>query len=210
MNLIEYLYNCNGDKDKITNILVLLDKCIMELHENGLYVKGDMRLIKVIDNKFLEESFNGLLGELNPDNIENNYYEQDPKSMDIIEICTMGICVYNNVYSFYVNHEFLNYLRQNLNVYLDTEFVPKDIAEYYKNVFQDFDLSYLNDFLIKKENSGKSSGNVIVYQKSTPIGKALENKENAFINVLLLPSILTLIYLFFIASYFLFQLFKSF
>ena len=167
---------------------MLLDKSIMELHQNGFFVVGDLMNVEVIDDEITLESFKNKV-----DYLDSGYNVNGDKK-DILEICAIGICAYNHFQTFYTNREFINYLMENLDVFLENGNIPKDVAKYYKSVLVDGNIDYMNNYFVKDTSSSKGNNNVRVYAKSTAVGKALADKNAAYVNVLLIPSILVLMY----------------
>ena len=143
--------------------------------------------------------------------IEDNNYDNGKKS-NILELCVIGICAYNNQNIMYAgSRDFFRNLLDNLELYLNNESINEriddDIKEYYRTTLNNFvngkELDGMNSYLVNKNAAGKGNSNVRVYTKSTPIGRALADKEAAFANVLIIPSILVLIYLVLVIGYFL-------
>ena len=103
-----------------------------------------------------------------------------------------------------MNQEHYNLIVENLKKFNQNGNIPSDVYEYYEDLFLNGNISYLNDYLENKkiENSGRTSG--IRKSLATEAGKALSangiqlnqsNDNNAFINILFIPSILALLYL---------------
>lgn len=139
--------------------------------------------------------------------IESYQVEDDSPTRSIIYLCTLGICAYNKLSSFHDTRDFLGYVIDNLEMFLEHGNVPKEMQEYYIDVFNRGNVRFLNDFLSRYSNEEGSSYNNKrgAYTKTTAIGKALsEKEENAYVSVLLLPALLALIYIVTIVVYFLF------
>lgn len=197
MKLKDFLNNL--DRKELTDMLILFDKSIMELHQNGFFVVSDMSDIEVIDNQITLASFKNKVDYL------NSGYNVNGDKQDILEICAIGVCAYNRFERYFTNKDFISYLIDNLEMFLENGNVPKIMQEYYIDVFARGNVDYLNNFLLKhdnKENSGKNNNRV--YTKSTAVGKALAEKENAYANVLLLPALLFLVGLIVFFVYFIF------
>ena len=73
-----------------------------------------------------------------------------------------------------------------------------------ENIFINLNIDYMNDFINNKKSAGKGNKNVIAYTKikSTPAGRAIADKQAAYANVLLIPSMIVLIYLILLIGYF--------
>lgn len=211
MSLAEYLSNCTPEE--LREKLLLLDKSLSELYTHGYFLNGSLLSIKLGEEGELSlESFQHLLEKVNLyDDIEDNNYDNGKKS-NILELCVIGICAYNNQNIMYASsRDFFRNLLDNLELYLNNESINEriddDIKEYYRTTLNNFvngkELDGMNSYLVNKNAAGKGNSNVRVYTKSTPIGRALADKEAAFANVLIIPSILVLIYLVLVIGYFL-------
>ena len=95
-----------------------------------------------------------------------------------------------------MNQEHFNFLQDNLEKFNQLGIIPEEIYEYYEEVFRRLNVCYMNDYLVKKQQAN-SNQNTNVRRKtlSTAIGRAFVNEETAYVNILFIPSILTLIYL---------------
>lgn len=192
INLKEYLM-CE-DVEELTEHLMKLDASIMALHQQGFYVVNfDANNIKLYNNELSLASFNNKIDYL------NSGINLNGDKKDILEMCAIGICAYNNFKSFYTNKEFLAYLMTNFDVFSENGKIPPLMILYYRSVLVDGNIDYLNNFMYKKNNESASnsqvSSNSYRLSKSTQIGRSLVDKENAYVNVLIIPSVLVLIYL---------------
>lgn len=195
VNLKEYL-TCDS-KEELTERLMNLDLSIMALHQNGFYVVNfDANNIKLYNGELNLASFNNKIDYL------NSGINVDGDKKDILEMCAIGICAYNDFSSFYTNKEFLAYLIANFETFVNDKKIPKEIANYYHSVLIDGNIDYLNNYIFKKNNENASnsqvSSNSYRLSKSTAIGRSFVDKEAAFVNVLLIPAVLVLIYLVFL------------
>lgn len=201
MKLRNFLINIS--KDELTRRLIYIDQVLHELHDHGLYVVGDLADIEIINDEITMESFKGKYDYL------NSGYNINGDRKNILELCSMGICAYNNMPVLHTSKEFINYVIENVEMYLEYGNIPKIIQEYYITIFSDLDnFCYLNDFIerkqIESENNGRGHGHG-AYTKSTAVGRALSDKENsAFVSIMILPAILTLLYVSIIVIYFIF------
>ncbi len=182
--------------DELTEKLIMMDKSIMELHENGFFVVGDMADIDIIDNQITLASFKNKVDYL------NSGYNPNGDKQDILEMCAIGICSYNKFDRYFTNKEFISYLIDNLEMFLDNGHVPQKMQEYYIDVFARGKVDYLNNFLLRY--GGNKQDKTRVYTKSTAVGRAFSEKEDAYAKILLLPAILVLVGLIVFFVYFIF------
>lgn len=194
MNLKDYL-NCS-DKEELTEHLKKLDLSIMALHQNGFYIVSfDPNNIMLYNGELTLASFKDKIDYLNS-GLNNN---GDKK--DILMMCAIGICAYNGFSNFYINNEFIIYLMNNLELFRENGQIPDEIYEYYCDVLLNGNIDYLNNFLNRKadlEASCNSNSNTYRLSKSTAIGRAFSDRENAYVNVLIFPAIFALIYSIFV------------
>lgn len=193
MSLTEFLSNCTPEE--LTERLLMLDKSIMELHQNGYYVVGNLLDIEVNDGQITLSSFKDKVDYL------NSGYNENGDKRDIMEMCAIGVCAYNRFQAFYCNNEFLKYLSESFDMFLENGNIPEDIANYYQLVFVNGNVDYMNSYLAKN-NAGKGNNKARVYVKSTAIGRAFADKEAAYANVLLIPAMVVLVYLILLIGYF--------
>lgn len=196
MRLSEYLSNIS--KDELSKRLTLLDKSIMELHQNNLYVVSDMSLIDIIDNEVTLASFKNKVDYIKQ---EGGGFNPNGDKQDILELCAIGVCAFNKFENFYTNKEFISYLIDNLDMFLENGSIPKRFQEYYIDVFSRGHVDYLNNFMLKYEDKA-GNNNSLVYTKSTAVGRAFANKDEAFARILVLPALLALVILIVIVVYF--------
>ena len=183
---------------EITDRLVLIDKSIMDLHNNGFFVVGDLAEINVINDEITLASFKNKIDYL------NSGYNESGVKKDIIELCSIGICAYYHFDTLYTSKDFISYLIDNLDMFLENGNIPKYMKEYYINVLLRGNVDYLNNFLLKYENNGKGNKKSRVYTKSTAVGRALSLEDAAYANVLIFPAIIVLIFLVILVSYMIF------
>lgn len=182
------------DSEELTEKLMKLDASIMALHKQGFYIVDfDANNIKLYNNELSLASFNNKIDYL------NSGINLNGDKKDILEMCAIGICAYNNFTSFYTNKEFLVHLMNNFDAFSENGKIPPLMLEYYRSVLLEGNIDYVNNFIYKKENNNvgnqEVSSNSYRLSKSTAIGRSFVDKENAFVNVLLIPSVLVLIYL---------------
>ena len=192
LTLKEYLLDCSTDE--LTERLMNLDASIMALHQNGFFVVNfDANNIKLYNGELSLSSFNDKI-----DYISSGFNSNGDKQ-DILEMCAVGICAYNGFTNFYTNKEFLAYLISNFDKFSNNGKIPSEMLEYYESVLVNGNIDYLNNFMFKKKNENANSnqvlGNSNRLSKSTAIGKAFDNnRENAYVSVLILPALMVLIY----------------
>ena len=199
MKLRDYLLNISTEE--LTERLKYLDKAINELHNNGYYVVGDLADIEIINDEITLDSFKDKIDYLNSGINENG------RNKDILELCSIGICAYNKLSVLHTSREFIEYVIDNVEMFLEHGNMPSIIQEYYIDVFNRGNVDYLNSFIDKNydKNEGNARSNSRgAYTKSTAVGRALSDKENsAYVSVLLLPALLALIYIVAVVVYFL-------
>lgn len=192
----------NISKDELTERLKYLDKALHELHDNGYFVVGDLANIEIINDEITIDSFKNKIDYL------NSGYNINGDRKNILELCSIGICAYNKLSVLHTSKEFIDYVIENVEMFLEHGDMPSIMQEYYIDIFNRGNIGYLNDFIIKNDNSkdGNSKGNSFgAYTKATPVGKALSEKENgAYVSVLMLPALLALMYISAIVIYFVF------
>ena len=195
MDLVSFLNNCT--LEELKERLLMLDQSMMELHDYGLFVVGDLSQITVIDDEITLQSFKNKVDYL------NSGYDPNGDMNDIREMCAIGICAYNRFGSLNTSPMFIEYLKvkQNLEMYLQNKNIPSEIKDYYRAVLLDGKKEYMNSYFAKNNsNKGGNKANVMV--KATAVGRALADRDAAYVNILLLPSILALLYLVFVIVYF--------
>ena len=197
MKLRDYLSNVSSEE--LTERLIYLDKAIKELHSNGYYVVSDLADIEIINDEVTLESFKDKIDYIDSGINENG------KNKDILELCSIGICAYNKLSVLHTSKEFIEYVIDNVEMFLEHGNMPNIIQEYYIDVFNRGHVNYLNNFIEKNmDKEGSSRSNSIgAYTKSTAVGRALSEKEtSAFASVLILPALLALIYIVAVVVYF--------
>ena len=199
MKLKDFLMNIS--KEELTERLKYLDKAINELHNNGYYVVGSLADIDIINGEITLDSFKDKIDYL------NSGINVNGKNKDILELCCIGICAFNKLSVLHTSKEFIKYVIDNVEIFLEHGNMPSIMQEYYIDVFNRGNVDYLNEFInknIDKEGTSRSN-NRGAYTKSTAVGRAFSEKDNAaYASVLLLPSLLALIYLMAIVVYFVF------
>ena len=191
-----------GNYEEITNLLIGLDHMLESLHNNGLCIYDfNPKKIILYNGKYSVQSFNGLLNDIG--------VSENSKQINIYQLAKIGLMAYNNqVVDGRMNQEHFNFLRDHLEEFNQNGNIPEDIYEYYEEIFRNGNISYMNDYLIKKQEelNGQTNSNVMRKSLSTAVGRAYVNNDNdnAFVNILFIPSILTLMYLIGLIIYFAF------
>ncbi len=174
MKLRDYLVNIS--KTELTERLKYLDKAISELHEHGYYVVGDLADIDIINDEITIDSFKDKIDYLNSGINENG------RNKDILELCSIGICAYNKLSVLHTSREFIEYVIDNVEMFLEHGNIPSIIQEYYIDVFNRGKVDYLNSFLSNNydKNGSTRENSKGSYQKvlSTEVGKRLAQKED--------------------------------
>lgn len=199
MTLREYLLEAIGDKDELARRLVNLDSVLETLHNHGLAIYNfSVDKIYLNDGMISTSSFHGLTDYIGmyPNMKENN----------IIQAAKIGMFAYNNMpLDASVDQQMFTFISQNIKLLnRDGIVIPEEIYEYYEEIFINGNFDYLNNFLVKKQQllSGNANSNSIRKNLSTPYGRALNpDNESAFINILYIPSIITLLYLIILVGY---------
>ena len=198
-------YLSHVPNDEITNRLKILDQSLYELHKNGMYVVCNIADIEIINDEVTLASFKNKVDYL------DSGYNKNGDKQDILELCSIGVCAFNRFEQFYSSKEFIAYLIDNLEKFINNGKVPRVMQEYYVEIFARGNVTYLNDYLFNNEiskdiSSGEGRNNGIVKTKATAVGRALSEKsqESAYVKVLLLPSMIALVYLVVIVVYFIF------
>lgn len=173
MKLRDYLMNISTDE--LTERLKYLDKTIQELHSNGYYVVGDLADIEIINNEVTLESFKDKIDYLNSGINENG------KNKDVLELCSIGICAYNKLSVLHTSKEFIEYVIENVEMFLEHGNIPSVMQEYYIDVFNRGKIDYLNSFISKNMETDSSARDNSrgAYVKATPAGRTYkEELEN--------------------------------
>ena len=193
-------YLSHVPNDELMNRLVILDKSLDELHQNGLFVVCNILDIEIINDEVTLASFKDKVDYL------DSGYNGNGDKQDILELCSIGVCAFNHFDKYYSSREFISYLMDNLEKFINNGKVPKVMQEYYLDVFGRGNISYLNEFLDKNKglSGGEGNNKGIVKTKSTAVGRAFANKDEGYVKVLLLPSIIVLVYLVCLVTYFIF------
>ena len=189
MNLKEVLEDYRDDAKALKNILLALDFAMQRIHEKGYFISNfDPEKIILNNEKFSFLSFKGLLSR--------DEYDKSGMRVNLYQAAKIGLLAYSNMkIEGNMNQEYYRLIRDNLSTFNKYEVIPSDLYEYYEEVFLRGHVGYLLDYLEKKmENKG---GYANQKRLSTEVGRQFvenANENQAFINVLFIPSILALLY----------------
>jgi hypothetical protein len=193
MTYYDKLENNLNDKEELTRILLEFDYMLKNLHNNGFCIYDfDPKKIVLDNNKLSFDSFKYVLNNIG--------IQKNAKEINIYQNCKIGLMAYNNnLVDGKMNQEHFEFIRDNLEKFNSNGNIPEEIYEYYEEVFRNNKISYMNDYIIKKQQELNSNQNTNVMRKtlSTDIGRAYskEDDNHAFVNILFIPSILVLVYL---------------
>lgn len=191
MNLYDYLRDIGDNQIELTNILIQLDKALAYLHSQGFCIYDfEPKKIILYDNKITLNSFKGILNKLN--------INPNAKQINIYQLAKIGLFAYNKIPvdgNMNLNH--YKFLQSYLQEFNKRGQIPQEIYEYYQDIILNSNIMYLNDYLLQKqqETNANQNSNVKRKTKTTAIGQALANNEAAYISILYLPTLATLIYL---------------
>ena len=190
MTLFEKIEEISTDPVQLTNFLIQLDSWLEYLHNNNFYIYDfNPKKIVLENGKLTFNSFRLVLGNLSAC--------QNAKEINIFQNSKIGLFAYNHMpVDGNMNQEHFNFLQNNLEKFNQLGIIPEEIYEYYEEVFLNKKIGYLSDYLLKKyQVQGNQNNHAVRKTLSTPIGRALDNNESAYVKVLFIPSILTLTYL---------------
>ena len=182
--------------EELTDILISLDHMLEILHNNGLCIYDfNPKKIILYDNKFTYQSFNGLLNDIG--------VAENMKYINILQLAKIGLNAYKgSITDGVINQEKYDMIRNEDNwkkFYSNNGHIPEDIYEYYEEIFLNGNITYMNDYLLKKEQerNGNQNSNVMRKSLSTAVGRSyVDNEEkSAFVGIMFIPSILALTYL---------------
>ena len=192
MTFYDKLNECLEDKDELTRALLEFDHMLELLHNNGFCIYDfDPKKIILDQGKLTFNSFKNVINDI------GNY--QNIKEINIFQLSKIGLMSYNNIIvDGKMNQEHFDFIKDKLEEFNSQGLIPEDIYEYYEELFRRLNICYMNDYLIKKQEEKNSNQNTNVMRKTlaTDIGRAYAKEDNnAFVNIMFLPSILALGYL---------------
>ena len=198
MKFSDYLFDDGEDLDEpydLTTKLLLMDKALMQIHASGRYISSNILDAIIIDNKIDPSSIQ--MDVYDPNLNENDY------AQDIMELCAIGICAYNRMGEsegypkYFTSPSFINGLKENVEMFLAREDIPKEVKDYYRTIFTLLNFQYMNNYFyeVQKGDGGKGNARQLVY--SSPAGRAFVNndKEAAYTFILAIPAVLAVSYI---------------
>lgn len=188
MNVEEWFFQHNSSED-VANMHYILDKTLKYIHSKGYYV---------VDFSFKEILTNGESAQYNKVT-SNDFKDKNKKNQDNVLMLTSLITkVYNG---FPVNVP-IQFLKDNFDEY---KYVFVDGTEdYFAGVIKDGNVGYYSDYCDLKKSGDMKKSSQRSLTKSTPVGRMMTNDEAAYANVLILPAIITLLFISTVVIYFMF------
>ena len=191
MTLYDLIEEYANNNEKLTSVLVELDSWLEYLHNHGFCIYDfNPKKIKLEYGRLTFNSFRDVINDIG--------ISQNAKEINIFQENKIGLMAYNHmIVDGNMNQSHFNFLQENLEKFNQNGNIPEEIYEYYEEVFRRLNITYLNDYLVKKQQEKQGNQNTNVRRKtlSTPVGRAYANDEAAFVNVLLLPTLITFVYL---------------
>ena len=200
MNLTDLLNEYQDDPYLEGEVLKALDYIMKYIHEHGYFILDfNPNKIRLIKGKLTVDSFRGLLQKAETDT--------RGKNINILQAAKIGIMAFNNMkIDGNMNQEYFNFIRDNYSKLNPNSIIPEDINEYYGDIFLRGIMGYMVDYINKKQEEARlNSGNTNNLRKSlsTEAGRALagnqflndDRRNAAYVNILFIPSLITLIYL---------------
>lgn len=203
MNAREFLSNCNNSE--LREKLVYLDTMMMLFHQSGKYATLPLSELEILNNGITMESFKNKYNYLPSQDSDEIGYNANGDLEDIKELCLLGICAYNHLnFDYNRNMSIMNSFQNEhfLEPYLNNSRanMPQDIRNYYRDVLVHNKKIYLNQYLKQELSSGEEKGKRLA--KHLPGFSDVD--ESAYVNVLVIPAVLTLVYLLVVAVYYIF------
>jgi len=175
MNLVEYLCEIPSKEEKTRRLLKLFYSlwCIHNLNINkpnlyqinpGYYFTKDLRDIEVNEEGFFDidklDSYS--VGKIVVDKETKKLNDSSKEGIkwDIVELCIIGICAYNNHRNYFSFRDyqssinFINAVQQNLERYIENDQIPDIMKEYFYDVFES--LSFYKTFARSVSSSGRN------------------------------------------------------
>jgi len=192
----DYLFDSEQEEElDLKDKLLLMDRALIEVHQNRMYVSSNLLDALIVDNKILPSSMTFA-------SFEDNESLEKAQAQDIMELGAIGICAYNRFGEYegypkyFVEPSFVNGLLNDVETYLKREGIPDDVKDYYRTIFTLLNFKYMTNYFAELQKGGKGNARVLVY--STPEGRAFANKENnsdGFTSIIAIPVILSIIYI---------------
>ncbi len=199
MFLKDLIEQYDDNSEMLSNVLKLLDGTIRYIHSQGFYIQDfDPSKIIVTTSTPNLLNFRGLIAPV------SNNPKQDI-NINIYQMAKIGLMAYNHFpVDGRMNQEHFNFILDNIKLFNQNGQIPSDIYEYYEDLFLNNNINYLTSYLESKSKDEIGRSSSIRKSLTTEAGQALSqnnlqlketNDNKAFVNILFIPSILTLIYL---------------
>lgn len=197
MTLYELLESVRDEPDNLTTLLINLDACLEYIHNKGYYIY-DFNLKKILleNGKLTLNSFQNVITPIS--DLINT------KEINIFQLCKIGITAYNSMaIDGNINQEYYNFIRENIE-YFNNGKIPDNIYEYYQEVFLNSNITYLNNYLNKKDANKSDNQSSLSRRKSlaTDIGVAYTNNDDAYVKILFIPTLMVFTYIISLFIYF--------
>lgn len=192
MNINDYLIENDLSQHELTRFFIQFYSSLQWLHNHGFCVYDfDLKKIYLINGVFKFESFKDVINDIN--------IYQNVIQINILQLSKLMLLSFNKLpLRSDMNQEHFNYIATNLFNYNQNGQIPEEIYQFLEDVYINGNIDYLNNYLVKKAEQENSRENTVVKKKvlSTAVGRALVDREqNAFINILFIPTIISFIYL---------------
>ena len=195
MLLSDLLEQCKENPEMLTDVLKLLDMTVKYIHSKGFFIIDfNPKKIILVNNTPNLNNFKGIISPIDYDPTRNI-------NINIYQMAKIGLMAFNNMtVDGKMNQEHYNFIVYNIKNFNQNSQIPEEFYEYYEDLFINGNINYLNDYLeSKKQEAGRETN--LRKTLATEAGRALSGFQverqdnNAFVNILFIPSILALLYL---------------
>lgn len=190
------------DVDSKSALFYRIDNTMKDLHKNGIYITNfDPNSIIIGDDKIVFKNLNYYNTANRSSNIVNNIYS----------LAALTVGAYIGYIGPIHSEKYRTYLKDNFNDY--SYLFKKEDIPYYEDVLKEGHYSYYSDYVNKLDNNQVLSGNSNSRQKSysTQAGRAFTNSDDvgnaAFMNILLIPAMISFVTIIMIVTFSLLNLF---
>ena len=165
------------------------------IHSKGFFIIDiNPKKIILVNNTPDLNNFKGLISPI-------DYDPTRDININIYQMAKIGLMAFNNMtVDGKMNQEHYNFIVYNIKNFNQNSQIPEEFYEYYEDLFINGNINYLNDYLeSKKQEAGRETN--LRKTLATEAGRALSGFQverqdnNAFVNILFIPSILALLYL---------------
>lgn len=196
VNIVEFgLHKMSDDYKR--NFFYQLDSQLKAIHQNGGIVRNFSPQDIFVDEETRTPSFMAVYPSL------KYYFDEEDKKQAQIEnvssLSTLAFCVYlsKEEEEYNLNNGLLQFDILKNNLAFTLGYFPEEDREYYLEVFGS-DLErplYYSDYIDKKMASSNSKGESLSLSKSTPVGRAMSqrNGEAAYVSYILMFSVVGVI-----------------